>query len=110
MLVDLPPEAGKALRRLVTVGVRRGLGKQIANWITAGWARGRFCSSQRVGVNMNRVVELGAQDRATLGRAFSAGVSNAGVFGTAANMATSRSRRYSLAYRDGLGPRDLPPR
>eukprot|EP00326_Haptolina_ericina_P011639 CAMPEP_0181210280 /NCGR_PEP_ID=MMETSP1096-20121128/23141_1 /TAXON_ID=156174 ORGANISM="Chrysochromulina ericina, Strain CCMP281" /NCGR_SAMPLE_ID=MMETSP1096 /ASSEMBLY_ACC=CAM_ASM_000453 /LENGTH=111 /DNA_ID=CAMNT_0023301549 /DNA_START=47 /DNA_END=382 /DNA_ORIENTATION=- len=29
---------------------------------------------------MNRVVELGSQDRATLGRAYSAGVSNVGVF------------------------------
>ena len=31
-------------------------------------------------MNMNRVVELGSQDRATLGRAYSAGVSNVGVF------------------------------
>ena len=29
---------------------------------------------------MNRVVELGSQDRATLGRAYSAGVSNVGVY------------------------------
>merc|ERR1712113_193531 len=31
-------------------------------------------------MNMNRVVELGAQDRGTLGRAYSAGVSNVGVY------------------------------
>ena len=29
---------------------------------------------------MNRVVELGAQDKGTLGRAFSCGTSNAGVY------------------------------
>ena len=55
---------------------------QTRAWIESGWGRESlllFASGWEF-MNMNRVVELGSQDRATLGRAYSAGVSNVGVY------------------------------
>jgi hypothetical protein len=56
--------------------------RQTREWIDKGWARESLLlfSSGWEFMNMNRVVELGAQDRATLGRAYSVGLSNVGVF------------------------------
>ena len=55
---------------------------QTKAWIANGWGRESLLlfSSGWEFMNMNRVVELGSQDRATLGRAYSAGVSNVGVY------------------------------
>lgn len=87
MLVDLVPLAGEALR-----GGRGDLAAfwecastchvQTREWINNGWGRESLLlfSSGWEFMNMNRVVELGSQDRATLGRAYSAGVSNVGVY------------------------------
>ena len=87
MLVDLPPGAGEALRASGDLSAlwacAKECGQQTRDWIASGWARESLLlfSAGWEFMNMNRVVELGAQDRATLGRAFSAGLSNAGVFG-----------------------------
>ena len=62
--------------------VARECHKQTREWISNGWGRESlllFASGWEF-MNMNRVVELGSQDRATLGRAYSAGVSNVGVY------------------------------
>ena len=87
MLVDLPPNAGEAARASGDLSVlwqcAAECGEQTRDWIESGWGRESLLlfSAGWEFMNMNRVVELGAQDRATLGRAFSAGVSNVGVFG-----------------------------
>ena len=55
--------------------------EQTREWINNGFERSLLLfSSGWEFMNMNRVVELGSQDRATLGRAYSAGVSNVGVY------------------------------
>jgi len=105
ILVDLPPSAGATVRGDSGGGGPSGGGpgggggggppdlaafwacaaecnEQTREWIRAGWARESlllFASGWEF-MNMNRVVELGSQDRATLGRAYSAGVSNVGVY------------------------------
>jgi hypothetical protein len=85
ILVDLPPRAGEAVRsgdREAFWQCARECNGQTQNWITSGWGRESLLlfSSGWEFMNMNRVVELGSQDRATLGRAYSAGVSNVGVY------------------------------
>jgi hypothetical protein len=99
ILLDLPPCAGRALRGESTsdrsLGGVAGMGAmdsfwdcaaecnaQTKAWIANGWGRESLLlfSSGWEFMNMNRVVELGSQDRATLGRAYSAGVSNVGVY------------------------------
>ena len=86
ILVDLPPSAGAAAR---SPGGMAGFWEcaaacreQTREWINNGWGRESLLlfSSGWEFMNMNRVVELGSQDRATLGRAYSAGVSNVGVY------------------------------
>lgn len=86
ILVDLTPKAGQAAR---SPGGRDAFWKcasecngQTKAWIASGWGRDSLLlfSSGWEFMNMNRVVELGSQDRATLGRAYSAGVSNVGVY------------------------------
>lgn len=100
ILLDLPPCAGRAIRdaaaaAAAAAGARaadaalapfweraRECNAQTRRWIASGWARESlllFASGWEF-MNMNRVVELGSQDRATLGRAYSAGVSNVGVY------------------------------
>ena len=85
ILVDLPPAAGAAVRagdleRFWECA--KVCNSQTRSWILSGWARESLLlfSSGWEFMNMNRVVELGSQDRATLGRAYSAGVSNVGVY------------------------------
>ena len=99
ILLDLPPCAGRALREESasdrSLGGVAGMGAmdsfwdcaaecnaQTKAWIANGWGRESLLlfSSGWEFMNMNRVVELGSQDRATLGRAYSAGVSNVGVY------------------------------
>jgi len=90
ILVDLPCAAGAALRggertpeELASFWrTAKECNRQTKQWINAGWGRESLLlfSSGWEFMNMNRVVELGAQDRATLGRAYSAGISNVGVF------------------------------
>ena len=99
LLLDLPPRAGEACRynrpASTSSGSEGGAGMlrlfwpaarsctaQTKEWLAAGWARESlllFAAGWEF-MNMNRVVELGSQDEATLGRAYSAGVSNVGVF------------------------------
>jgi len=85
ILVDLAPRAGASVRKGAMDdfwSVARECHKQTREWISNGWGRESlllFASGWEF-MNMNRVVELGSQDRATLGRAYSAGVSNVGVF------------------------------
>ena len=85
ILVDLPPEAGAAVRGGDIESFWRCASDclgQTREWISQGWGRESLLlfSSGWEFMNMNRVVELGSQDRATLGRAYSAGVSNVGVY------------------------------
>mmetsp|Transcript_21095 Transcript_21095/g.54012 ORF Transcript_21095/g.54012 Transcript_21095/m.54012 type:complete len:620 (-) Transcript_21095:130-1989(-) len=85
ILVDLPPEAGASVR---AGGLESfwdcasTCNRQTREWIASGWGRESLLlfSSGWEFMNMNRVVELGSQDRATLGRAYSAGVSNVGRY------------------------------
>ena len=85
ILIDLPPAAGAAVRAGDTDAFWRyasTCNSQTQDWIASGWGRESlllFASGWEF-MNMNRVVELGSQDRATLGRAYSAGVSNVGVY------------------------------
>eukprot|EP00316_Scyphosphaera_apsteinii_P023573 CAMPEP_0119307144 /NCGR_PEP_ID=MMETSP1333-20130426/7714_1 /TAXON_ID=418940 /ORGANISM="Scyphosphaera apsteinii, Strain RCC1455" /LENGTH=596 /DNA_ID=CAMNT_0007310617 /DNA_START=320 /DNA_END=2110 /DNA_ORIENTATION=- len=88
LLLELPPLAGMAVRSAEQDAfetfwdVAIECNQQTRSWISSGWARESlllFASGWEF-MNMNRVVELGAQDRGTLGRAYSAGVSNVGVF------------------------------
>jgi hypothetical protein len=86
ILVDLPPQAGEAVRSSGELEpfwtAASACHGQTREWIRAGWGRESLLlfSSGWAFMNMNRVVELGSQDRATLGRAYSAGVSNVGVY------------------------------
>jgi len=85
ILVDLPPKAGAAVRAgdaAAFWACAAECNGQTRQWISSGWGRESlllFASGWEF-MNMNRVVELGSQDRATLGRAYSAGVSNVGVY------------------------------
>ena len=85
ILVDLPSAAGAAVRAGDADALWACAAEcqgQTRSWISNGWARESlllFASGWEF-MNMNRVVELGSQDRATLGRAYSAGVSNVGVY------------------------------
>jgi len=91
ILVDLKPAAGETVRKgdlgdlEVFWNCAAECNQQTRDWISAGWARESLLlfSSGWDFMNMNRVVELGSQDRATLGRAYSAGISNVGVYGHA---------------------------
>jgi len=90
MLLDLPLDEGAAISRALAEGgsaepfwrVARDCAAQTTKWLDNGWARESLLlfGAGWEFMNMNRVVELGAQDRSTLGRAYSCGTSNAGVF------------------------------
>jgi hypothetical protein len=86
ILIDLPAEAGAAVRSSGDLGAFWSAAsechRQTRAWISSGWGRESLLlfSSGWEFMNMNRVVELGSQDRATLGRAYSAGISNVGVY------------------------------
>ena len=89
LLVDLPPATGAAVRGdegSADLGAfwecATSCIGQTRSWIESGWGRESLLlfSSGWEFMNMNRVVELGSQDRATLGRAYSAGISNVGVY------------------------------
>ena len=85
ILVDLMPGAGEAVRAGdadAFWACAAACQAQTREWIASGWGRESLLlfSSGWEFMNMNRVVELGSQDRATLGRAYSAGVSNVGVY------------------------------
>jgi len=85
ILIDLPPFAGESARNGsldLFWSAAAECNKQTKGWISSGWGRESLLlfSCGWEFMNMNRVVELGSQDRGTLGRAFSAGVSNAGRY------------------------------
>jgi len=86
LLVDLPPSCGKVARENADLRelwrAASECHKQTRSWIQQGWGRESLLlfSSGWEFMNMNRVVELGSQDRTTLGRAYSAGVSNVGRY------------------------------
>ena len=85
LLLDLPAGAGAAVRAGDTERfwqVAAACHSQTRKWIADGWGRESlllFASGWEF-MNMNRVVELGSQDHGTLGRAYSSGVSNVGVY------------------------------
>mmetsp|Transcript_163332 Transcript_163332/g.297964 ORF Transcript_163332/g.297964 Transcript_163332/m.297964 type:complete len:214 (-) Transcript_163332:26-667(-) len=85
IIVDLPPLAGESVRSgsldlFWSTAVE--CNRQTKKWISSGWGRESLLlfSAGWEFMNMNRVVELGSQDRSTLGRAFSAGISNVGRY------------------------------
>jgi len=90
ILLELPYDSGASARHaLLRDGsspafwdVARECASQTDAWLSRGWARESLLlfGAGWEFMNMNRVVELGAQDRSTLGRAYSCGTSNAGVF------------------------------
>jgi len=85
LLLDLPSAAGEAVRAGAIDqfwACASECHRQTREWIAAGWARESLLlfSCGWEFMNMNRVVELGSQDRTTLGRAYSAGISNVGVY------------------------------
>lgn len=85
IILDLPPQAGDLVRSgsfdlFWSTAIE--CNSQTKNWISSGWGRESLLlfSAGWEFMNMNRVVELGSQDCSTLGRAFSAGVSNVGKY------------------------------
>jgi len=86
ILVDLPPSSSEAVRGTRELDVlwstAAECNRQTRSWIEQGWGRESLLlfSCGWEFMNMNRVVELGSQDRTTLGRAYSAGVSNVGRY------------------------------
>jgi len=90
ILIDLPYNSVAAVcDALLQTGdspvfweTARQCASQTKAWLANGWARESLLlfGAGWEFMNMNRVVELGAQDRTTLGRAYSCGTSNAGVF------------------------------
>lgn len=86
ILLDLSPSAGATVRESGDASLLWTVGKechaQTRSWIEQGWGRESLLlfSCGWEFMNMNRVVELGSQDRSTLGRAYSAGVSNVGRY------------------------------
>jgi len=74
------PQASNALSTLWSTA--KECNEQTRRWIDNGWPRESLVlfGAGWEFMNMNRVVELSAQDCSTLGRAYSCGTSNVGVY------------------------------
>lgn len=88
IVVDLPPDAAsRVLDSPAGAGedfweCAAACSRQTRGWVEQGFPRESLLlfSAGWEFMNMNRIVELSAQDRSTLGRAYSCGNSNVGVY------------------------------